>query len=534
MNIQVKEQLEAFYSANVWEPITLGAALEKWSVDYKDAIAVVDGDRTLTYEALNREAVKLACGFLNKGYNKGDRIVLQLPSSLDFIRISFALFKIGVVPVMALPAQRSNEISGILKNSRAKGYLIADAYLGFDYRKMAREVLATLENKPSVIVVGNCAEFEPFDDYESQPSYPFDAVIDYRDVGLLMLSGGTTGVPKLIPRRHTDYLYVAKKSGERCGLNRESVYLVALPAAHNFPFGCPGIMGTLYYGGKVVICPTTSPDEILSLIDDEKATITGMVPAIAGMCVEYLETDDEYDISSLEVLQVGGSVLDASLAEKISEGFNCKLQQVFGTAEGLICGTALIDSDEVIYNTQGKPISEYDEILIVDENNKEVPDGDFGELIVRGPYTIYGYEAADDVNAQCITEDCYYRTGDKARKRADGNYQIVGRLKEMINRAGEKIMPSEIEELLARHPLIKEVQVTGIPDSSLGERICAFILKGTPPLSLMDVRQYLTEKSVAAYKLPDDVVYVASWPLTNVGKIDKTALKNMRSEDDIR
>ena len=205
--------------------------------------------------------------------------------------------------------------------------------------------------------------------------------VDYKELGLLLLSGGTTGIPKLIPRRHCDYLYVAEYSGLRCGLNEESIYLAALPMSHNFPLGCPGIMGTLFYGGKIVICPTTSPDEIIPLIEEERVTITGLVPAMANMCIEFLEMD-EYDISSLKLIQIGGSVLDHITAKKIERGFSCKLQQIFGIAEGLISTTSLDDDSETIYNTQGKPISEYDEALIVDEEGKELPVEEYGELIV--------------------------------------------------------------------------------------------------------------------------------------------------------
>ncbi len=207
--------------------------------------------------------------------------------------------------------------------------------------------------------------------------------------------------------------------------------------------------------------------------------------------------------------------------------FNCKLQQIFGIAEGLICCTGLNDSDYARYHTQGRPISQYDEVLIVDEKGEEVPDGEYGELIVRGPYTIYGYYNLEEVNKVCISEECYFKTGDKARRLKDGNYQVAGRLTEMINRAGEKITPSEIEELLLKNELIEEVQVVGIKDKLLGERICAFILDDTKRMTLKDIRNYLIDRDVAAFKLPDQIVFVNSWPLTGVGKIDRNKLREL-------
>lgn len=528
MDLILKDKLEKYYDENIWDHLTLGDALEKWSNSFKDRIAVIDGDTKISYEKLNIEAKLYARGFLERGINKGDKVILQLPNCLEFLVASFALFKIGAIPVMALPAHRNSEIKGIIEKSNAKAYISKDKYLGFSYADMIRGILNELPIDIDVFILGNNEEFNSFNTLKSDKELEKNIEINHNELGLLLLSGGTTGIPKLIPRRHCDYLYVGEYAGKRCKLNEDSVYLAALPMAHNFPFGCPGIIGTLSYGGKVVICSTTSADEIIPLIEQEKITITGLVPAMASMCIEFLEMD-EYDISSLEVLQIGGSVSDSSLIEKIKKSFNCNVQQIFGIAEGLICCTDLEDDDYMIYNTQGKPISDYDEVLIVDENNKEVSTEEYGELIVRGPYTIYGYYNSDEINKTCITDDCYFRTGDKARKLYNGNYQIVGRLNEMINRAGEKIMPSEIEQLLLTHDLILDVQVVGIPDDILGEKIGVFILRDKEELTLNEIRMFLLEKGVAHFKLPDLITYIETWPLTSVGKINKNKLKQLIS-----
>ena len=525
MNEEIKNELETYYKANVWEQMTLGEALTLWSQKYGDAKALTEDGESITYKTLESEANKLAQGFKQYGFSKGDVVVLQMPNSIAFVEVSFALFKLGVIPVMALPAQRKVELKGIIEKTKAKGYIIKDQYLGFDYKMMAREILGELELPLEVIVMGEADEFIALETFKGEEELREKVEVDYTSVGLYLLSGGTTGIPKLIPRRHTDYLYVARESGKKCGMNGETVYLAALPMAHNFPLCCPGILGTFTVGGRVVICNVTSPDEIIPLIEDEEVTVTALVPAVAGMCIEFLEEDDSYDLSSLEVVQVGGSVLESYLAEKIEETFECTLQQVFGIAEGLICCTDLNASDEVRYTTQGSPISTYDEVLIVDEDEQEVPVGEAGELIVRGPYTIYGYYNLEEVNKVCISEKCYFKTGDKARKLENGNYQIMGRIKETINRAGEKITPSEIEELLLRHDDIESIQVIGVQDKLLGERICAFILGDEEVLSLNDIRNYLIGKQVATFKLPDQVVYVSQWPLTSVGKINRNSLK---------
>lgn len=524
MNIKIKEKLEDFYDKEVWNHLSLGDFLTKVSEKYGEKIAIVEEGNEYSYKDIEIISKKYAKGFLREGFKRGDKIVLQLPNSAELIFVIFALFKIGVVPIMSLPAHRKTEISGIIELSEAKAYIAKDRYLGFSYVNMIREIIGENNLDIKVFIQGDNEEFRQLTEMKEDEPIEDNESVDYKELGLLLLSGGTTGIPKLIPRRHCDYLYVAEYSGLRCGLNEESIYLAALPMSHNFPLGCPGIMGTLFYGGKIVICPTTSPDEIIPLIEEERVTITGLVPAMANMCIEFLEMD-EYDISSLKLIQIGGSVLDHITAKKIERGFSCKLQQIFGIAEGLISTTSLDDDSETIYNTQGKPISEYDEVLIVDEEGKELPVEKYGELIVRGPYTIYGYYNLDEINKTCITEDCYFKTGDKARKLKDGNFQIVGRLKEMINRAGEKITPTELEEILLIHDKIEEVQVVGIPDQILGEKIGVFVLAGDNEITLNEIRTFLKEHGVAHFKLPDLVKKVDAWPLTSVGKISKETLR---------
>ena len=526
MNIELKEILEKFYDENVWEHITLGEFIIDCANKYGNNIAVVDEEREYTYKDLDEDSRKYACGLLKAGFKSGDKIVLQMPNSYEFIAISFAMFKIGVIPVMCLPAHRSNEIKGILEKSMAKGYIAKDKHLGFSYVDMIREVKTDLNHNFEIYILGDNQEYKNFyhiidNDYMYQLEN-----VDYKSIGVLLLSGGTTGIPKLIPRRHCDYIYVAKNTAQKCKMNEDSVYLAALPIAHNFPLCCPGILGTFSVGGKVVLSRVTSPDEILPFIEEEKVTITGLVPAMAKACMELLEYED-YDLNSLEILQIGGSVLEPSLAKEIEKNFHTKLQQIFGIAEGLILITDIEDNEDTRVNTQGKPISEHDEILIVDEEGNGVQDGEYGELIVRGPYTIYGYYESPEINKECMTEDFYFKTGDKVRKLEDGNYQVVGRLKEMINRAGEKITPSELENILLTHESIDSTQVVGIKDERLGESIGVFIISDKSRLSLQDIRDFLIEKGVAEFKLPDSVMYIDAWPLTSLGKIDRKKLQEL-------
>lgn len=528
MDTKIKERLEKYYSENVWEHTTLGEALELWSKQYGDDIAIIDGEKTFTYKQLNKEADCYLQGFVEEGVKKGDKVLLQLPNCVEFIIVIFTLFKIGAIPIMGLPAYRMKEIKSILEKSKAKYYIVKDRYLGFSYTDMIDELMYKYEYNLTIFVLGNQKKYQNLLDLRKNKTNNMGIKVDisYSDMALLLLSGGTTGIPKLIPRRHTDYLYVGKKCAQRCGIHKDTIYLATLPIAHNFPLGCPGIIGTLMCGGKVIICPTTSPDEIFTLIEEHKVTLIALVPAIANLCVDFLE-QEAFEISSLELIQIGGSVLDCNMAKKIKEGFKCDLQQIFGMAEGLICCTSREDSEEVIYSTQGKPISEYDEVRIIDEYGKDVCIGEYGELIVRGPYTIYGYFNAEEVNKKSMTYDCYFKTGDRARKLSDGNYQIIGRVKDIINRAGEKISPLEIEEILLENKCISDVQVIGVLDDVLGEKIVVFLKKDDKKITLEELIKYLKEEGLASFKMPDALIYIEKWTLTSVGKIDRKQLKEL-------
>ncbi|MBS6611284.1 AMP-binding protein [Peptoniphilus rhinitidis] len=525
MDIELKNKLEKFYDETVWQHITLGEFVSECSSSFGNKVALVDGNKEFTYDELDRKSDEYANGLLKAGFKAGDKIVLQFPNCSEFVLILFSMFKIGVIPVLTLAAHRKNELKGIIEESKAVAYIGKDRYLGFSYVDMIRDIKDDIENEFEIYILGENQEYKNFYELIDKDYLYQIKTFDYRSTGLLLLSGGTTGKPKLIPRRHCDYIYVAVEVAKRCKMGSESVYLAALPIAHNFPLCCPGILGTFSVGGKVVLSSVTSPDEILPLIEEEKVTITGLVPAIANVCMEFLKEGD-YDVSSLEILQVGGSVLEPQLAKRIEREFNTKLQQIFGIAEGLIMTTDILDSDFTRFNTQGKPISKYDEVLIVDENGKEVEIEEYGELIVRGPYTIYGYYNLSKINEKCITNDCYFKTGDRARKMKDDNYQIVGRIKEIINRSGEKIIPKELEEILLTNDHIDSVQVVGIHDYMQGEIIAVFILADdNKRLTLEDIRKFLISNNVAEFKLPDIVEYIDAWPLTALGKIDRNKLK---------
>jgi len=352
---------------------------------------------------------------------------------------------------------------------------------------------------------------------------------DPRDVAVFLLSGGTTGLPKLIPRTHDDYAYNARASARVGGVDAGARYLVSLPAGHNFPLACPGILGTLLAGGQVVMLPSPEPRRAFGVMEAEGVTHTAVVPAVAGRWIEHALAHGAGSLASLRVLQVGGARIADEIARQVEPVLGARLQQVFGMAEGLLNYTRLGDPVSVVCSYQGRPLSPADEVRLVDEEDRDVPPGSPGLLLTRGPYTIRGYYKAAEQNARSFTPDGWYRSGDICQFAPGGNLIVEGRDKDMINRGGEKISAEEVENLVYRLPGVSQVAAVAMPDPVLGERVCLYVVcrPGFPPaeLSLDTIRRSMEEAGVARFKLPEHLVVTGALPVTKVGKIDKKALR---------
>ncbi|MFF1269980.1 (2,3-dihydroxybenzoyl)adenylate synthase [Streptomyces anulatus] len=522
------EFAEKYRAAGWWRGETFGEMLRRRAEDHPDRVAIVDpvaGSRW-TYADLDRRADRLAAGFLARGIAKGDKVVVQLPNIAEFFEVIFALFRIGALPVFALPAHRESEITYFCEFTGAVAYVIAAEHGGYDYRELASKTLAHVATLRHVFVAqGDPGAFEALVEVAEEPVGYGGPRPD--DLAFLQLSGGSTGVPKLIPRTHDDYIYSLWGSNEICAVDERSVYLCVLPAAHNFPLSSPGSLGTLYAGGRVVLCPAPSPEVAFPLIEREGVTITGLVPPLALLWTEAAP-GTAHDIGSLDVLLVGGAKFSEEAARRVRPALGCTLQQVFGMAEGLVNYTRLDDPVETIVTTQGRPISPDDEILVVDDEDREVPPGETGHLLTRGPYTIRGYWNAPEHNARSFTEDGFYRTGDIVRVTDTGHIVVEGRAKDQINRGGEKIAAEEVENHILAHPAVHDANVVAEPDPYLGERVCAYVIlrSGAGPLKAVAVKRFVRERGLAAYKVPDRVEFVDAFPQTGVGKVSKKDLRN--------
>jgi len=536
------DRADRYRRAGYWTGQTLAELiLDRMAQERPDRVALAADGGQVTCGELVSSVDRLADLLHRSGLRRGDRTIVQLPNRPEFVLLVLALWRLGAIPTMALPAYREHELRHIARASGA----VALAVPGRPAQLARAQKLRVAE--PSL---AHLLRIGPLDgaDAPRRPE-PEDGGADGElaldglgcapagraqlsaplptssDIAVLLLSGGTTALPKLIPRTHDDYGYNVRVSAEICGVGPETVYLAVLPAGHNFTLGCPGIMGTLLRGGQVAFASATDPDAILDAVDRYGVTMTAMVPTLAERVAEAAARRGRRP-ASLRLLQVGGARLFPGPARRIAESLGGRLQQVYGMAEGLLNFTRLDDSAEVVLGTQGRPASAGDEVRITSGSGQEVAPGEVGELCCRGPYTIAGYFAGGEQNELAFTPDGFYRTGDLVRQRPSGHLVVEGRVKDVINKAGEKIAAAELEALALGHPGVAQAAVVATPSDTTGEGVCLCVVAAGPvPPTLRDLRLFLAGQGIARYKLPDRLELLAQLPLTPIGKVDKAALR---------
>ena len=521
---------DRYRAEGVWEGLTIFEMVERTAARVPAKLAVVHDDRRVTYAELVATAACLADNLFRLGLRALDRVVVQLPNHLDFVFVYLALCRIGAIPVMALRAHRHAEVRHFIRASGAVGYVIADRLGSFDYREMATEMQAEFAALRHVLVAGQPGPgqlaLRPL--LEAAPDEAGLSIPrpDPGDVATMLLSGGTTSMSKLIPRTHDDYVLNARLCAQAAGFGPETVLMAVLPLGHNYNLASPGLLGAFYCGATAVIAGSTDTDAVFGLVQRERVTV---VAAAVPLISNWLngEVAERYDLSSLEIVQNGGARLPTELRVRLRSEFGCTPQEIYGTAEGLINMTRRDDADEELMHSSGAPVSELDEIMVVGEDDREVADGEPGELVTRGPYTIRGYYRAPEKNAEAFMAGGWYRMGDIVRKR--GRYVYAeGRRKDLINRGGEKINCDEIESLIFAHPKVKVVALVAMADPVFGEKACACVIpQPGQSLTLAEIVAFLREQRIASFKLPERLEVLDEFPVSPVGKILKRQLREI-------
>ncbi len=503
---------------------------------YATRTAVIAGDRRYSYAEIDALSDNLALNLLALGLKPLDRVIPTLPNVAEFVILYFALQKLGCIPIAALVSHRFAEINQFARLSQARACVYPETIGDVRFAPIIERVRHENPCVELCIVLGNAGPGEHslnelIERPATLPKSALDAIrIEPTDPCIFQLSGGTTGIPKLIPRTGNDYAYNSRVAAEVADVDGDSVLLLVLPIAHNLPLACPGLQGFMLHGATVVLHPNTSPKDIFRLIEQHRVTHLKVVPALLIRLVND-PAIEEAKLDSVLQIQSGGQRMQPEVRLRTREVFsNAFVQENFGMSEGLLMFVRRGDPEVVLLETCGRPVSPDDEVMLLDEDGVEVADGEVGELACRGPYTLRGYYGVPEYNAVQFTPGGFYRSGDLMRKHPSGNYIVEGRRKDLINRGGEKISAEEIENLILMHPAVVNVACVPVPDPSLGERMCAcVIVRPGETLSLSDLVSFLQRHEIAKFKLPERLEVMTDFPISTFGKVSKKALVELVS-----
>jgi non-ribosomal peptide synthetase component E (peptide arylation enzyme) len=436
-------------------------------------------------------------------------------------------FKAGIVPVCTLPQHRELEIGQIGGLAAPRAHFVqADFNPKFDLLEFARKMGESLPSRPILIVAGRAGELTLAELLEPAPGTTAragGALPNPSDVAIFQLSGGSTGVPKIIPRMHGEYLAQARDWNERNHLRAADVSLWCLPLIHNAGI-ITAFLPCLLSGHTLVLQPAFREESFLEAIARHKVTDTGSIGPIAGRLLESPHLA-RYDLGSLRHLWT------FNRADDLEARLGATAQCIFGITEGILMCSSPNASPERRHRTLGNPVGRCDEILLrAIDGTGPVPDGELGELCFKGASVLASYYGGTPGDPAQFTADGFFRTGDVLRATwVDGERCFVfeGRLKDNISRGGEKYGAEEVEALLVRHPAVLDARVVAMPDRIYGEKGCAFLIvrEGRAAPSLAELGEFLVGLGLAKYKLPERVELVGEFPLTRVGKVDKAELR---------
>jgi non-ribosomal peptide synthetase component E (peptide arylation enzyme) len=528
--------VQQFLASGAWRASTMGAALTEAARVAGDHLALVAGDDRLTWADLDRRSDDLAVGLLSLGLAPGDRIVFQMGTGTAIVLAFHACWKAGVIPVCAVPAYRAYEIGALVECSGAVAQLVEPGSAGsFDLIGFAAELRAAHPGLRYLLVAGTEAPDDASTVAEveaagaaAEPGRAralLDSVAPSpEDVFAFQLSGGSTGVPKIIPRFHGEYLAYAAAWADSVRLTADDVLLWPLSLAHNAGM-IYMLIPTLVRRSRLVLLSRFEVESFLTAVETEGVTIGC---ALGPMGPRLLQAGLQgRDLSSLRYC------ISMNQSETIERHLGVPCSNFFGITEGLLLGSAPEDAEAPRHFTNGIPVSRFDEVKVLAVGgDAEVPHGEIGELCFRGPSTLTAYVGSDEATRVAFTADGFFRTGDLARAvehQGRTFYVFEGRNRDNIDRGGEKFGVVEIEELMACHPAITEARVVSMPDPELFERVCAFVTltPGAGAPTVEEVGAFLLAQGLAKFKLPERIEVISEFPTTGVGKLDRGALRRL-------
>jgi long-chain acyl-CoA synthetase len=492
--------------------MNLAENLVRSASEHGDGIAIKLDDAELTYEQLDCAASRIANLLSDKGVEAGDRVGIMLPNVPYFPVIYYGVLKLGAVVVPMNVLLKKREVGFYLSDPEAKAL--------FAWHDFAEAAEAGAEEAGAELILAKPGEFEELVGAHEDSFEMVDRADD--DTAVILYTSGTTGTPKGAELTHSNLSRNVELAGSLFGLDPGAVVLGALPLFHSFGQTC-GLNTSVRNAGCLTLIPRFDPAKALEIIQRDKVQVFQGVPTMYAAMLNHLDRD-EYDTSSLEVCASGGSAMPVEVMKAFEAAFGCKVLEGYGLSETSPVASFNHPDKERKPGSIGTPI-EGVEMKVVDDDGNEVPQGEPGEIVIRGHNVMKGYWNRPDATDESITDDGWFHTGDMATVDEDGYFFIVDRKKDLIIRGGYNVYPREIEEVIYEHPAVREAAVVGVPHDDLGEEVGAAVaLKEGESATEDEIREHCKEQ-VAAYKYPRRVWFVDELPKGPTGKILKREIE---------
>jgi non-ribosomal peptide synthetase component E (peptide arylation enzyme) len=522
-----REQAQRFFERKLWIDLTVGEALRRTARRVPERIAFASEEGELTFRELDEQSDRLGGGLLALGVRPGERAMFQMGTVLETVVALSACYKAGIIPVCSVPQYREIEIGQLARLSAATAYFVQADAGKFDLVAFAREMQQKVPSLRHLII--SRQKGQPFSlelpSLAEARKLLAQVKLGSEDCFVFQLSGGSTGVPKIIPRFHAEYLAHCDAWNKMHGMDENSVAIWSLPIVHNAG-QIFGYMGAIHWGRTTVLTSRIDIAHILDMIAKYRVTNAMSIGPIAPQLLAYKDLD-RHDLSSLRYF------VAFSRADAIEAHLGVKSANLYGITEGLVLISHPDDPPAARHGTQGRVGYTAEEIHILQPGTETpVREGEVGELSFRGPSSLRAYYNAPEQTRDVLTHDGFFRTGDLVKAhRIEGKlyYSFEGRLKDNINRGGEKFGTEEVENLIRQHPAVTDVAVVAMPDEVMIERACAYLVvrQGMQAPNVKTLGGFLEQKGLAKFKFPERIELVDAFPVTRVGKLDKAALRTM-------
>lgn len=526
------EDVIRWIASGAWYDLTVGDAVRAQARKRPNEVAFISDERTLTFAELDIESDQVGAALLNMGLYPGDRVVVQLGTTIETVITVTGLYKTGIIPVCAIPQYREIEIRQLITLSGARAHLVQGDFGSFDLVAFAGQmksehpsiehvcILRGSKRDMAIDLMALASEISPATARACLEGLPIGSA----DVLSFQLSGGTTGIPKIIPRFHGEYLAHTVGGMRAFGFGEGDRMIWPLPLLHNAG-QVYAMIPPLILGSSTVILPRLDIGQMFELIERHQVTHAISIGPVGAQILNYKDLQ-RHDLASLRMFAT------MSGARSLEQHLGVPSVNLYGITEGLLLGSSPEAPDTIRHESNGFSGVPDDEIKLVDpETGYEVAPGKDGELAFRGPSSLKGYFGAPEATAEVMDGEGFFRSGDIMRRVAlsgQTGFSFQGRTRDNVNRGGEKIGCEEVESIVARHPHVAEARLVAMPDPIYGEKACIFIIPrpGAEIPTVASLGAFLVAQGLAKFKCPERVEPIDVFPVTRVGKLDRVALRS--------